>query len=136
MGARPRGVNQVALLTLSLSASSFICQPRNCLNSPALRRCPAGNMTVVPQPGVFGQSYNAASDAWNRLISLSSGTDPVAVYQYDGLNRRIVKQIYSSGSLIESRHLYYTAGWQVLEERVGASSNAQRQFAWGLRYID
>ena len=28
------------------------------------------------------------------------------------------------------------AKWQVIEEHVGASSNPERQFVWGLRYVD
>lgn len=60
----------------------------------------------------------------------------VGAYQYDGLRRRTVKKVYSGGVLSETRDIFYSAGWQDLEERVGGSSNAQRQFVWGLRYID
>jgi len=43
-----------------------------------------------------------------------------------------------SGSLDETRHFYYTepAKWQVVEERVGSETHAERQFVWGLRYVD
>ncbi|MDX1929039.1 MAG: RHS repeat-associated core domain-containing protein, partial [Pirellulaceae bacterium] len=34
------------------------------------------------------------------------------------------------------RHYYYTSAWQVLEERLDAATTAERQFVWGLRYID
>ncbi|MFM7167290.1 MAG: hypothetical protein ACKO3T_18775, partial [Planctomycetaceae bacterium] len=40
------------------------------------------------------------------------------------------------GTLSEARHYYYTPSWQVVEERVGTSTSADRQFVWGLRYID
>ncbi len=41
--------------------------------------------------------------------------------------------------LLSYRHYYYSAGWQVLEERTAPAPNvapAARQFVWGLRYID
>ncbi len=43
-----------------------------------------------------------------------------------------------AGVLNETRHFYYTqpSQWQVIEERVGTSTSANRQFVWGLRYID
>jgi RHS repeat-associated protein len=47
-----------------------------------------------------------------------------------------VEQAYSGGVLSETRHFFYSAAWQMLEERVGASSSAQRQSIWGLRYVD
>ena len=56
--------------------------------------------------------------------------------QYDGLKRRTVKQVYSGGVLNSTRHFYYSQGWQVLEQRGGSSTSAERQFVWGLRYID
>jgi RHS repeat-associated protein len=60
-----------------------------------------------------------------------SGASTVATYAYDGQNRRTTKS--ADGS---TRHYYYSNQWQVLEERVGASTSADRQFVWGLRYID
>jgi hypothetical protein len=55
----------------------------------------------------------------------------VAAYEHDGLGRRITE---TAGGT--TRHFYYSAGWQVLEERVGSSTGADRQFVWGARYID
>ena len=57
---------------------------------------------------------------------------------YDGAKRRCVKKTYASGQLDETRHFYYTepSRWQVIEERIGSSMAADRQFVWGLRYID
>lgn len=99
---------------------------------------PAGNMTTLPQPNDPTQSYTATYDAWNRLVKLAAGANTVSEYAYDGAKRRVIQMTYSGGSLSETRHLYYTqpSQWQVVEERVGSSSNAQRQFVWGLRYID
>jgi RHS repeat-associated protein len=54
------------------------------------------------------------------------------------VKRRTVKKTYVSGQLDETRHFYYTepSRWQVVEERVSSSTSAERQFVWGLRYID
>lgn len=60
-----------------------------------------------------------------------SGTTVVGAYEYDGLNRRISKTV--SGTV---RHFYYSAAWQVLEERVGASTSAESQQVFGPRYVD
>ena len=38
--------------------------------------------------------------------------------------------------LIYTRHHYYSDQWQVLEERVGSATTADRQYVWGLRYVD
>jgi RHS repeat-associated protein len=96
----------------------------------------AGNMTAVPQPGAPGQTYAATYDAWNRLVGLSVGGLAVAAHQYDGLGRRTVRQRYIGGLLTETRHAFYSADWQDQEERVGAATTAERQFVWGLRYVD
>lgn len=96
----------------------------------------SGNMTTIPQPADPTRTYTAKYDAWNRLVSLHDGVDQVAGYAYDGLNRRTEKQAYSGGVLDSTRHYFHSSGWQVLEERVDASSSADRQFVWGLRYID
>lgn len=90
----------------------------------------AGNMTMIPRPATPTTAFTADYDAWNRLVSLA-GT---ATYRYDGLNRRVTKLV---GSV--TRHFYYTTRWQVVEERLGttpATADAQRQFVWGLRYLD
>ncbi|MFO0060308.1 MAG: RHS repeat domain-containing protein, partial [Planctomyces sp.] len=98
----------------------------------------AGNMTTMPQPASPASSYTATYDAWNRLVKIADGGNTVSEYQYDGAKRRVVQKSYVSGTLNETRHLYYTepSKWQVVEERVGTSTSANRQFVWGLRYID
>jgi len=55
----------------------------------------------------------------------------VATYSYDGRNFRITKT--ASGT---TRHYYFNNAWQCLEERLGASTYANRQYIWGLRYVD
>jgi hypothetical protein len=74
-------------------------------------------------------------DAWNRLVELSDTAtqETVAHCAYDGRNFRTVKAVYTAGTLQETRHAYYSAQWQLLEERVDASTAADRQFVWGLR---
>ncbi|MBM3998455.1 MAG: hypothetical protein FJ297_02745 [Planctomycetes bacterium] len=98
----------------------------------------AGNMTTIPKPADPTTSFGATYDAWNRLVGISSGGTTVAGYEYDGAKRRIVKKAYTSGTLTETRHAYFTepSKWQVIEERVDSSSSAERQFVWGPRYID
>ncbi len=97
---------------------------------------PAGNMTTIPKPADPTQGFTAVYDAWNRLVKLSDSSGTVQENQYDGRNFRVVRKDYSGGVLTETRHFYYTSSWQVLEERVDSSTNPNRQFVWGLRYID
>ena len=82
----------------------------------------------------------ATYDAWNRLVKLEDGADTVAEHVFDGAKRLVVRKKYVSGSLSQTRHFYYTSQWQTIEERLesGGSilSTADRQFTWGLRYID
>jgi RHS repeat-associated protein len=120
----------------------------------------AGNTVIMPQAADPTQKFTAIYDAWNRMVSIStaagggggsggsgssgsssgsasSSSSPpslVAQYQYDGRNFRIVKQTYTSGTLSEARHFYFTVGWQDIEEQVGGSM--VDQYVWGLRYID
>jgi hypothetical protein len=69
-------------------------------------------------------------------VLITNGTQKVSEHVYDARGYRIRKDTYTSGTLTETRHYYYTPGWQCVEERIGASTNAERQFVWGLRYID
>ena len=112
--------------------------------SPAFNTPPghdqAGNMTTVPQPASLANAFTCTYDAWNRLVKVVDNvtTNTVEEYAYDGLHRRTVKKKYTSGSISETRHYYYSDAWQVLEERVDNSGtlDIDRQFIWGLRYID
>ena len=96
----------------------------------------AGNMTTIPQPSDPTTSFSATYDAWKRLVNLSAGGITIAQYKFDGLNRRIVPSTFMGGVLSETRHVFFTASWQVIEERVGGSTNANRQFVWGEQYVD
>jgi RHS repeat-associated protein len=95
-----------------------------------------GNMTAIPKPANPTVGYTGIYDAWNRLTAIKEGGDFVVEYAYDAAKRRTIQKSYSSGILSETRRLYYTepSKWQVVEERVGSSSDAERQFVWGLRY--
>jgi RHS repeat-associated protein len=88
-------------------------------------------MTRTLKPADENTHYNLIYDAWNRLVKVLDGPMPIAEYTYDGRSFRTMKT--AAGT---SRHYYHSRDWQVLEERVGSSIAADRQFAWGLRYID
>jgi RHS repeat-associated protein len=91
----------------------------------------AGNTTTIPQVVDPTQSFVALYDAWNRMVKISSGGATVATYAYDGRNWRIVK-----ATSAETRHFYFTDDWQDIEERVGASTSMDKQYVWGIRYVD
>jgi RHS repeat-associated protein len=93
----------------------------------------AGNMTSFPQPASPASNFIATYDAWNRMTSINTSGGSVATYQYDGRGRRIVKNTAATG---ETRHFYYTSSWQDIEERTGTSTTMDKQYVWGVRYID
>jgi RHS repeat-associated protein len=69
-------------------------------------------------------------DAWNRMVEVkNSGGTSLKTFEFDGLNRRISET--ASGT---TRDLYYSAQWQVLEERV--SGNTERRYVWSPVYVD
>ena len=122
-----------------------------------------GNMTTIPRPQLerpnwanltadqwsdltkeewseleAAPKFTATYDAWNRLTKLvdAGNGQTVQENQYDGRNYRTVTKTYANGSFVETRHQYYTDDWQCVEERLGSSSTPERQFVWGIRYID
>jgi RHS repeat-associated protein len=114
------GANEISNISRTLGAN---------WPTPAYDR--AGNTTGFPQPAALTASYTGVYDAWNRIVQLKSGTFTVATLAYDGVNRRLTS---TTGSV--TRHYYYSDSWQVLEERMGTSTSADQQFAWGLRHVD
>jgi len=99
------------------------------------------NLTVDEWAEFQGASSSTATyDAWNRLVRIAdaSTTSTVMEYAYDGAKRRIVQQHTEGETLEETRHCYFTepSKWQVIEERLGSSADAEQQLVWGLRYID
>ncbi|WP_428940595.1 RHS repeat-associated core domain-containing protein [Fontivita pretiosa] len=97
-----------------------------------------GNVTSYPKPSSMSSSYTCKYDAWNRLTEVKDGANLVGAYSYDGLGRRITKKTYDSGgSLTETRQFFYSNRWQIIEERVDGRSNPQeRQYVWGMQYVD
>ena len=92
----------------------------------------AGNMTKVPKPTSWTAHYDLKYDAWNRLTEVKDGASTVATYEYDGLNRRIVKTV---GSDVE--HYYYNTRWQLLEVRSGSETGTVIEaYIWHPHYVD
>jgi RHS repeat-associated protein len=84
-------------------------------------------------------------DAWNRLVRVSSSGGVLkAAYGYDGLNRRISEQVAASAAgdaaTAAIRDLFYSADWQVLEERLrsggAVGATAEARFVWSPVYVD
>lgn len=101
----------------------------------------AGNMTTIPSVADPTVAQICKYDAWNRLVNVAQGSNTVSTYSYDAAKRQSIQEIYTSGTVSQTRHFYYTdpSKWQVIEERVSMSpdsASAERQFVWGLRYID
>lgn len=84
-----------------------------------------GNMTQAET----GLRY--VYDAWNRLVAVknAANTTTLETFGYDGLNRRVTATV--SGTTTD---LYYSAGWQVIEERVGG--NVKVRHVWSPVYVD
>jgi RHS repeat-associated protein len=69
-------------------------------------------------------------DAWNRLVAVKDASgNLLKSYAYDGQHRRI--QDTAGGTTTD---LYYSAAWQVLEERI--SGTAKAQYVWSPVYVD
>lgn len=69
-------------------------------------------------------------DAWNRLVTVkNSGGTTIATYAYDPLTRRVSETASST-----TTNLYYSAQWQVVEERV--SGAATKSYVWSSVYVD
>jgi YD repeat-containing protein len=69
-------------------------------------------------------------DAWNRLVEVKDAAGAtLKSYAYDGLDRRV--QEIANGVTTD---LYYSAAWQVLEERVGGQTTVQ--YVWSPVYVD
>jgi len=70
-------------------------------------------------------------DAWDRLVEVTSsgGGAAIRTYHYDALGRRI--QETAGGTTTD---FYYSAAWQVLEERVGSA--AKISYVWSPVYVE
>ncbi len=103
----------------------------------------AGNMTEQGLPATATKYYT--HDAWNRLTEVKIDAAVLGQYEYNALHWRGVKRARSpgAGSLDEMRLMYYSANWQLLEERIdrqwpggGFTEDERAQTFWGKRYID
>jgi RHS repeat-associated protein len=89
-----------------------------------------GSMTADESGRVF------VYDAWNRLAAVrNSSNSPIVTYSIDALGRRIIEDRPNANTV---DHLYYSTGWQVLEERRGGTSSGdiRRQYFWSVDYLD
>ena len=118
-------VNEITNITESVG-SSWV--------TPAFNT--AGSMTTIPKPADLTAGFTGTWDAWNRLVKLEASSQTVATYEYDAANRRIIKGVYSAGTLSSTRHVYYSMQDQALEERVDSGTDAEIQFVWNLGYVD
>jgi RHS repeat-associated protein len=106
-------------------------------------------VTSVGQPPPANLAYDANGnmttdetgrtlvyDAWNRLVKVNDTSTTLANYAYDALNRRITERGPDLGyNLFGLTHdLYYSANWQVVEERYANLPHAQ--YVWSPVYVD
>jgi len=76
-----------------------------------------------------GRTY--VYDAWNRLVTVKDDIGNVLIsYAYDGLNHRITE----SPTGQDTKKLYYSAQWQVVEERVNPWQTYQ--YVWSPVYVN
>lgn len=109
------------------------------VGSSALTYSANGNLTTDEE------GRTLIYDAWNRLISVkNSGGTLLARYGYDGMNRRISEQVATDSipdaATAAIRDLFYSANWQVLEERVRSAgvipATADTRYVWSPMYVD
>ena len=75
-----------------------------------------------------GQRY--VYDAWNRLVAVKAAAGTaLAAYAYDAQGRRVTETHAAATTA-----LYYSSGWQVLEERQGGTPTAQ--YVWSPFDVD
>ena len=58
----------------------------------------------------------------------------VQANEYDGLNRRIIRDETGGGGVLT--HYYYNQRWQVIEERIGTATTADKQYIYHPHYVD
>jgi RHS repeat-associated protein len=94
----------------------------------------AGRMTLMaPKDGNWDSAQRITWDAWGRIKRIAgaeAGSAPTT-YSYDGLNRRIMKDID-----LDYTETYYSDAWRPLEERRNGVSTPYKQFLWGARHHD
>ena len=93
----------------------------------------AGRMLETPPDasGDWNSSLQLVWDAWSRIVKVSRDGVVLAIYAYDGLTRRIKRNL---GGVVW--HSYYSDTWKPLEERQDNQTSAARQYLWGARHRD
>jgi RHS repeat-associated protein len=84
--------------------------------------CHAVGMDYLPHLALAAAAI-LAFDAWNRLVSVKNGGPTLSAYSFDALGRRVTE---NSGT---AKALYYSAGWQVIEERDSGLVRVQSVFS-------
>src|SRR5262249_13146584 len=64
------------------------------------------------------------------------GWNSFTLAQWVGFSLRQWETFRLEVTRLTGRHYYYSDSWQVLEERIGPTDAPERQFVWGLRYLD
>lgn len=132
-----------------LTQRKLIDQPSSGLNiTLGLTLDDAGNLRTEARPvGVETPvTWTYTHDAWNRLVHVQAGSSQRGKYEYNALNWRTVKLVETSipadTTWDVQTVMYYSANWQLLEERIdeadpfGSGDVKRRQYIWGARYID
>ena len=132
-GTRTQGFDYDALgnrdgVTTNGSTQTYTANKQNEITSISGATTPTydanGNMTGDETGKLF------VYDAWNRMVAVkTSGGTVLKTYGYDSLNHRVSETV--SGVTTD---LYYSAGWQVLEERVGGVTRVSN--VWSPVYVD
>lgn len=122
----------------------------------------AGNITSSKQTSTQTRQY--VHDAWNRLVrvklykqTVPATTIRLADYRYNPLHWRVLAQVDTNpggNGIDQQRAMYYSAGWQLVQEDIDDFTNCnpdasgggctptpdginrRAQEFWGLRYID
>jgi RHS repeat-associated protein len=96
----------------------------------------AGNMITAPDPANLANSLLIMYDAWNRIVKISDQSlNVVGEYEYDGLNRRIVK-IDRKANPDVTYDYYLNESWQTLEVRKDAVTVPLEEYVWHPYYVD
>jgi RHS repeat-associated protein len=97
----------------------------------------AGRMLELPPvEGAWDETFEIVWDAWSRIVEVKQGENTVGKYSYDGLTRRITREM--GGELI---HTYYIDTWRPLEDRVTdaqtpTTPTVKAHYLWGARHRD